>query len=218
MSGQFFYSAANFHSRTKIEPIVVSSACFTLKSKNQVAPLRSAIEQFEEILNRRDAKDIKYEWANIRIDGLTVEMEIYWYDLEFFNDRNKAYLVGAHPFVFQRFGVSVNDVAISHTHLAAGPRATQIPRLGDTSPMPDETFLELNTLLNRFVDGDDTSLSAANRLEVLLSEMYSGDDVVEERIGDLAQYRPGGGDYLFDAKEMRGRLDRLRKYLARLSN
>ena len=34
------------------------------------------------------------------------------------------------------------------------------------------TTLELDTLLRRFVEGDDTSLTAANRLELLLSELF----------------------------------------------
>lgn len=80
--------------------------------------------------------------------------------------------------------------------------------------MENENALELTWLLDRFVDGDDTSLDAANRLEALLSEMYPGDDVVEDRVGDLAQFRPGGGEFLFDETEMRRRLDRLRTYLA----
>lgn len=84
--------------------------------------------------------------------------------------------------------------------------------------MQDEATIELDSLLSRFVDGDDTSLTAANRLEVLLSEMYPADDVVADRVGDLAQYRPGGGDYLLDATEMQSRLARLRTYLARLRN
>ena len=82
--------------------------------------------------------------------------------------------------------------------------------------MQDAATIELETLLNRFVEGDDTSLAAANRLEVLLSDMYPANEVVADRVGDLAQYRPGGGDYLLDAAEMQSRLARLRTYLARL--
>lgn len=78
----------------------------------------------------------------------------------------------------------------------------------------DETALELETLPHRFVDGDDTSLAAANRLEVLLSDLFPRDVVVNERVDDLVQYRPGGGEFLVDAEEMRARLDRLCSYLA----
>ncbi|WP_115732809.1 hypothetical protein [Aminobacter aminovorans] len=38
----------------------------------------------------------------------------------------------------------------------------------------DATTFELDTLLNRFVDGDDTV--AANRIEVLLSDLFPGDE------------------------------------------
>ncbi|HTN14092.1 MAG TPA: hypothetical protein VL094_04740 [Sphingomonadaceae bacterium] len=82
--------------------------------------------------------------------------------------------------------------------------------------MQDAATLELETLLDRFAEGIDTSLAAANRLEVLLSDMYPDDDVVADRVGDLAQYRPGGGDYLLDTEEMQSRLARLSTYIASL--
>ncbi|MHA6722889.1 hypothetical protein [Sphingomonas sp. RS2018] len=66
--------------------------------------------------------------------------------------------------------------------------------------MTDPTT-ELRRLLDRFVSGEDASLKAANRLEVLLEEAFPDDDVVQDRVGDLAQYRPGGGEFLFDEKE-----------------
>jgi hypothetical protein len=81
--------------------------------------------------------------------------------------------------------------------------------------MTDITKPELALLLDRFVTGEDVSLAAANRLEVLLSDAFPDDDLVQDRVDDLAQYRPGGGDFLFDEKEMRSRLSRLRDYLAK---
>ena len=75
-------------------------------------------------------------------------------------------------------------------------------------------MIDLTTELDRFVTGEDTSLAAANRLEVLLDETYPDDEVVQDRVVDLALYRPGGGEYLIDTVEMRKRLARLRDYLA----
>ena len=72
---------------------------------------------------------------------------------------------------------------------------------------------ELASLLDSFVDGTDTSLLAANRLEVVLAEAFPDDDVVQDRVGDLALYRPGGGEFLLDEVAMRSRLGRLRDYL-----
>ena len=80
--------------------------------------------------------------------------------------------------------------------------------------MNDGITYDLMLLLDRFVSGRDTSLAAASRLEVLLAEAYPDDEVVQDRAGDLAQYRPGGGEFLFDEPEMRSRLGRLRDYLA----
>lgn len=81
--------------------------------------------------------------------------------------------------------------------------------------MNDGNATELAMLLNGFVEGHDTSMETANQLEVLLAEAFPDDEVVQERAGDLAQYRPGGGEFLLDEKEMRVRLRRLRDYLAR---
>lgn len=80
--------------------------------------------------------------------------------------------------------------------------------------MTRTTTPELASLLDRFLTGEDVSMAAANRLEVLLSDAFPDDELVQGRVGDLAQYRPGGGDFLFDEKEMCARLSRLRDYLA----
>lgn len=74
---------------------------------------------------------------------------------------------------------------------------------------------ELNALLDQFIDGNEVSLSMASRLEVLLDETYPDDEVVQDRVSDLARYRPGGGDFLLDVDDMRLRLRRLRDYLQR---
>ncbi len=77
---------------------------------------------------------------------------------------------------------------------------------------------DIISALNRFVDGDDTGLAAANRLEVLLDETFPDDEQVQEAVADLASYRPGGGPFLFDAAEMQRRLKRLSEYLSRQGN
>lgn len=74
---------------------------------------------------------------------------------------------------------------------------------------------ELNALLDQFIDGDEVSLTAAGRLEVLLDDAYPDDEVVQDRVSDLARYRPGGGDFLIDSDEMRLSLRQLRDYLLR---
>ncbi|MBB6412352.1 hypothetical protein [Mesorhizobium sangaii] len=42
----------------------------------------------------------------------------------------------------------------------------------------------------RFVSGEDTSLAAANSLEVLLNEAYPDDELVQSTVVELAGYRP----------------------------
>lgn len=69
-------------------------------------------------------------------------------------------------------------------------------------------------VLTRFVSGEDTSLAAANSLEVLLDEAYPDDELVQSAVVKLASYRPGGGQFLFDTPEIQRRLLRLRDYLS----
>ena len=73
---------------------------------------------------------------------------------------------------------------------------------------------ELTLTLTRFVDGEDTSLAAAGRLEVLLDEAYPDDVIVQSAVVDLATYRPGGGEFLFDTADIQRRLLRLRDHLS----
>lgn len=87
------------------------------------------------------------------------------------------------------------------------------PAIGEVSAMNDAIPQDLSTLLERFISRSDTTLAAANRIEVLLEDAFPNDDVVRDRVVDLALYRPGGGEFLFDETEMRSRLGRLLDYL-----
>ncbi|QKC82831.1 hypothetical protein [Mesorhizobium sp. NZP2077] len=73
---------------------------------------------------------------------------------------------------------------------------------------------DLALVLTRFVSGEDTSLAAANSLEVLLDDAYPDDELVQSAVMSLAMYRPGGGSFLLDTPEIQRRLHRLRDYLA----
>jgi hypothetical protein len=72
----------------------------------------------------------------------------------------------------------------------------------------------LTLALTRFIDGQDIGLTAANKLEVLLDDAYPDDEIVHSAVVDLAMYRPGGGEFLFDTREIQRRLVRLRDYLS----
>ena len=65
---------------------------------------------------------------------------------------------------------------------------------------------EIEHILRRFVVGTDTSIKAANEIEVALDNNFPNDDYVQETVEMLAMYRPGGGEYLFDTVAMRQRL------------
>jgi hypothetical protein len=70
----------------------------------------------------------------------------------------------------------------------------------------------ISQLIGRFVSGLDTSIKAANEIEVALDD-YPGDDFVEETVQMLAMYRPGGGEYLFDMAAIKQRLIKTVEYL-----
>jgi len=86
--------------------------------------------------------------------------------------------------------------------------------VGQTKAMPID---DLISLMERFISGEAISVRDANRLEGLLLELAPTFPELEDLADDLAQYRPGGGDYLHDFEYMKPRvayhLDTLRARL-----
>ena len=107
----------DFSSRTGAKPVVVSHCSLRLKSPRLVANCEAALMQFERLLRERPDNEIKYEWANMCKHNKTVTFDVLWYEIEFFEDRKAAYLFGAHPFVFQRFGADPEELEIVHEHI-----------------------------------------------------------------------------------------------------
>ena len=66
----------------------------------------------------------------------------------------------------------------------------------------EQNVLEICTLLSRFVDGADRSLALVGRLEVALDEAFPHDDECQDLVLALASYRPGGGEYLYDERDI----------------
>lgn len=67
---------------------------------------------------------------------------------------------------------------------------------------------ELITLMERFVSGEAISLADAQRLEGVILESAPAFPELEDLADDLAQYQPGGGDYLYDFEQMKPRVAR----------
>ena len=65
---------------------------------------------------------------------------------------------------------------------------------------------EIQQKIELFVTGADTSIDAANEIEVALDDAYPNDDYVQQTVEMLAMYRPEGGDFLFQAPTITGRL------------
>lgn len=72
---------------------------------------------------------------------------------------------------------------------------------------------EVNQLIERFVSGADTSLEAANAIELSLEDAFPEDDYVQQTVEMLAMYRPEGGEFLFDTPAITQRLTETIKYL-----
>lgn len=64
----------------------------------------------------------------------------------------------------------------------------------------------LITLMEQFVSGEAISVRDANRLEGLILEVVPEFPELEHLADDLAQYRPEGGDYLYDLAFMKSRV------------
>jgi hypothetical protein len=61
----------------------------------------------------------------------------------------------------------------------------------------------LITLMEDFVAGTAISLADAHRLEGVLLECVAEHPDLGDLADDLAQYHPGGGDFLFDYARMK---------------
>jgi len=72
---------------------------------------------------------------------------------------------------------------------------------------------EIGGLIERFVSGADTSIEAANEIEVALEDSFPDDDYVQQTVEMLAMYRPEGGELLFDTAAIRQRLIETMKHL-----
>jgi hypothetical protein len=70
-------------------------------------------------------------------------------------------------------------------------------------------------LLASFINGEDRSSRWADKLGVMLDELYPDDDQFQDVVLALASYNRNGGDYLYDEKMIfplcKGAFDRLAK-------
>lgn len=66
-------------------------------------------------------------------------------------------------------------------------------------------------LIDIFISNDDVSIGLANRIEAAIGDIYPEDEFVQDTIGMLASYRPGGGEYLYDESEISERLYKLKR-------
>lgn len=72
---------------------------------------------------------------------------------------------------------------------------------------------EILSIIDAFVSGTDTSMEAANRLEVLLDDAFPDDDYLQETVEILACYRPEGGHGVIGPDLVRDRLAGVAQHL-----
>jgi hypothetical protein len=71
----------------------------------------------------------------------------------------------------------------------------------------------IEQLVQKFVSGADTSIEAANEIEVALDDGFPEDDYVQQTVERLAMYRPGGEEFLFGTAAIAERLIETMKHL-----
>ncbi len=67
--------------------------------------------------------------------------------------------------------------------------------------------------VERIVRERDFSLNAADALVAAILEEFPEDERFEDILDVLAQYRPGGGQFLFDEKRLEGECRSVMKFL-----
>lgn len=75
-------------------------------------------------------------------------------------------------------------------------------------------YSAINSLLEKFISGEDTSLKLANQIEVLIDNEFPDDDFLQETVEMLACYRPEGDDSVLGIDLIRRRLVNTHEYLA----
>ena len=66
---------------------------------------------------------------------------------------------------------------------------------------------ELRAMVERFLRGDDHSITFANRIEEYASRHFRDVEAAEELVEALATYRPAGGEFLLDEAALRKHLE-----------
>lgn len=64
-----------------------------------------------------------------------------------------------------------------------------------------------------FLSRKDQSLKVTNEIEAELLALFPEDEYIEDVTDALAQYKPGGGDFLFQESDIEQKFIFLRKYL-----
>jgi len=81
----------------------------------------------------------------------------------------------------------------------------------DNRPAPDD-WRQLSVLLEIVASGKDRSITTARQIEGQIATTFPSDHAIQDLADAFAQYRPGGGDFLFSEADM---MPQVARWLAR---
>jgi hypothetical protein len=68
--------------------------------------------------------------------------------------------------------------------------------------MTEGIINEIIALIDRFLSGEETSLPLVNEIEGILVQNFTLEPWFDDALLALAQYRPGGGDHLYNEHDL----------------
>ena len=77
---------------------------------------------------------------------------------------------------------------------------------------------ELIYCIERFIDKNDISIKNAQRIEILLDDLNSEEEIIESMILTLASYVPEGDEYLYSEDEVILELEKILIFLNCISS
>lgn len=71
----------------------------------------------------------------------------------------------------------------------------------DSPPTPDD-WRHLSFLLDAFASGKDRTIKAARQIEGHIATRFPSAHAIQDLADAFAQYRPGGGEFLFSEADV----------------
>lgn len=100
------------------EKELVAETKVEIQLKTQ-SDLLKCLKELEE--SDRRLRELKvsppYDWQRVRVRNLVIEFGVSWYNEDFFESRKGVWSSQDHMKLFQKFGVSKEDITVNHRKL-----------------------------------------------------------------------------------------------------